>query len=1016
MHAETLKASKYFLKTNIGISETWYSNEISPVYGNGQGAGDSPSQWSQESAMLFDLYQDLVDGTTISNRQGKIMAKIPLAAFADDTNLLGNNDDGKKSKEDMINEAEGAFRHWNGLLNATGHFMELSKCASYISFWDFDDDGYAYTITPEEHGREIMIRNIHGHEEKIPQLKTIESQWLLGVMKCPIGDQQAEIQRLKTKSDQYAIKINSNALTRAEAKLAYEVFYIPALRYSLNITVINQIDMETIQAKATMAFLSARGYNRHMPREVVYAPSLNQGVGMRHLYDLQGSDSTRLLLQELNQEKSMSQSMIIALLEVIQLEAGIGKPILEDCPPLEYLEWGWIPQIRDFLHHINGKIIQATKMPELYREHDQYLMDSPYVEHQTRREKLYIHRCRLYLQVETLSDIVTSAGTQILKSWYKPIAERPSTSLLRWPKQKRPNQQAWNAWKRFLRSFKNGTNRLRQPLGKWIKMNKDRAHQAVVDKEGNLWLHQQNMSYNRHNRKEQRRKHMAFVREPSVHMETTPLESILTDILMVTAEEIRTANIPQRWQNSTGQTTSGKWYEETSAELQHLVGNVALLFDETEFTLPEGRNDFEIASDGGYDPSSGISTFGWVVAMNQQLIARGRGPVEVHPMLAESFRAEGYGLVSVGLFIKNLIHRFEIDTATKNWKIYIDNKSLIQRIESYEEQLPVPRRNLKSDEDITKLAYGVWRAIPHNFTHVKSHQDENTDWENLKFSAILNITADEQATQQRNMMHQPAAKVKNIAQIQLQISDVAITRDSQKWILQSAGWIPIEQFYRDKYNWLQQVFDSIDWNAQRKVLQSMPITDQTRIVKFVHGWLPTKKRQHMEGSAKSPHCPLCKSLMEDNLHLLSCGHKEMQKIQEKIPQYLHKSIQEYGNSEVANLLEIGLASSLEGNWEADTKYVSPEWKEAVEEQNEIGWEHMYRGRIGRRLIQAMDNHYSMLGVNRMSHNGERWARQLITVLWKTTLELWSKRNEIIYERDKGMKENLTKEKLHTRIQ
>jgi hypothetical protein len=230
MHAETLKASKYFLKTNIGISETWYSNEISPVYGNGQGAGDSPSQWSQESAMLFDLYQDLVDGTTISNRQGKIMAKIPLAAFADDTNLLGNNDDGKKSKEDMINEAEGAFRHWNGLLNATGHFMELSKCASYISFWDFDDDGYAYTITPEEHGREIMIRNIHGHEEKIPQLKTNESQWLLGVMKCPIGDQQAEIQRLKTKSDQYAIKINSNALTRAEAKLAYEVFYIPALR------------------------------------------------------------------------------------------------------------------------------------------------------------------------------------------------------------------------------------------------------------------------------------------------------------------------------------------------------------------------------------------------------------------------------------------------------------------------------------------------------------------------------------------------------------------------------------------------------------------------------------------------------------------------------------------------------------------------------------------------------------------------------------------------------------------
>jgi hypothetical protein len=149
-----------------------------------------------------------------------------------------------------------------------------------------------------------------------------------------------------------------------------------------------------------MAFLTAQGYNRHMLREVVFAPTLYQGIGMKHLYDLQGSDSTRVLLQELNQEESMTQKMLITLLEVIQLEAGIGQPILEDCRPLEYIEWGWIPQIRDFLHHINGKILHATKKPVYYREHDEYLMDSRYIKQQTRREKLYIHRCRLFLQVD----------------------------------------------------------------------------------------------------------------------------------------------------------------------------------------------------------------------------------------------------------------------------------------------------------------------------------------------------------------------------------------------------------------------------------------------------------------------------------------------------------------------------------------------------------------------------------------------------------------------------------------
>jgi hypothetical protein len=68
--------------------------------------------------------------------------------------------------------------------------------------------------------------------------------------------------------------------------------------------------------------------------------------------------------------------MLQAVLETIQLEAGIGQPILEDPCPLDYLEWGWIPSIRDYLQHIDAKITGATPTPLTYREHDQYIMDS----------------------------------------------------------------------------------------------------------------------------------------------------------------------------------------------------------------------------------------------------------------------------------------------------------------------------------------------------------------------------------------------------------------------------------------------------------------------------------------------------------------------------------------------------------------------------------------------------------------------------------------------------------------
>jgi hypothetical protein len=199
--------------------------------------------------------------------------------------------------------------------------MELAKCSCYLSLWEFQDDGYAYTVPPEEHKQELFVTDITGKEQRIMQLPTNKAQKLLGVMKSPMGDQQDEIKRLKDKSNYYAKRINSNYMTRSEARLAYAVFYIPAMRYSLNITSINQIDMETIQAKAMTAFLSAQGFNRHMPREVVFAPQLYQGIGLRHLYDLQGSDGTRLLLQELNQFDSTTQHMLIALLDTIQMEA-----------------------------------------------------------------------------------------------------------------------------------------------------------------------------------------------------------------------------------------------------------------------------------------------------------------------------------------------------------------------------------------------------------------------------------------------------------------------------------------------------------------------------------------------------------------------------------------------------------------------------------------------------------------------------------------------------------------------
>jgi hypothetical protein len=91
MHSETLSRAEYHIKTQHGISSEFYSNATKPVYGNGQGAGDSPSQWCQQSALLFQLYKSKMPGAQMSTKQRNKEINIAMAAFADDTNLLGNN-------------------------------------------------------------------------------------------------------------------------------------------------------------------------------------------------------------------------------------------------------------------------------------------------------------------------------------------------------------------------------------------------------------------------------------------------------------------------------------------------------------------------------------------------------------------------------------------------------------------------------------------------------------------------------------------------------------------------------------------------------------------------------------------------------------------------------------------------------------------------------------------------------------------------------------------------------------
>lgn len=221
-------------------------------------------------------------------------------------------------------------------------------------------------------------------------------------------------------------------------------------------------------------------------------------------------------------------------------------------------------------------------------------------------------------------------------------------------------------------------------------------------------------------------------------------------------------------------------------------------------------------------------------------------------------------------------------------------------------------------------------------------------------------------------MDKPNKKVQHQAHCVLSIQDNFITRDHQKWILDAAGkMIPIQEYYSNKYGWSTTTVDSINWQCQLQAPNTFRPKDHTRILKFVHNWLPTGKRLHREGLLhNASNCQLCGHLEETNIHLFHCTHADMIKVQSTLIQYLHQDYHEEGNSELLNILEVALQSDeASSTWQPEQGFVSNLLRTGVQAQNSIGWEQLLYGRVANALVLNMEQHYRNRELSTQTYSG-----------------------------------------------
>jgi ribonuclease HI len=230
---------------------------------------------------------------------------------------------------------------------------------------------------------------------------------------------------------------------------------------------------------------------------------------------------------------------------------------------------------------------------------------------------------------------------------------------------------------------------LRNPLGWWKKQNKNRQHTAYYDNNSDALYRFEGQLWQKFKEPTKTRRQLIF-RKTAQTLEMNLPHHWITGLPA------------QRMVERTPNTRTNDLEGEISRIQEKHKAVLNILMEEGEildiFTHP---TRVKIASDGGFNPKTGKSSYGWVIAANKILIAKGRGAAAAHPDLAESFRAEGFGLEAALQFLEALTKQLHIDKDQHSWRFYLDNKAMIQRMESYDQSIQHSKWNLRPDADIT---------------------------------------------------------------------------------------------------------------------------------------------------------------------------------------------------------------------------------------------------------------------------------------------------------------------------
>jgi hypothetical protein len=411
LHADTLAAMNYKVKTAFGTSDKHYtSQQDEPLFGTGQGSGASPAVWLTLVVVLMNTLDKIT--------QERIRFCSPDApdhhqrltdAFVDDTSLAITDTYDPMTPNSMIQSIEKIAQNWERLLFYSGGSLNLKKCLWSMLHWEWNcgrptiyhrkDDDADITLETRSTGTPTTSVIKYNSPNK--------STRILGVYVNPLGDFTEQLDMLRRKSDSMAIRTKFSRISPENIMLVFlRTMYAPSMLYALPAMATDEENLAPVQSLMITTALQKLGASKTTPTAIRHGPLEMGGLNIMDLRTELGICSLKFLRTAIYTGSEAGKLLIMSL-KYTQLEAGVSFNLLaKPGAHLSYLTPTWLTSVRQFLyqHHISVNITD-TLCIRFSNKFDQCIMDTEALSRYTPGQQQDINLVRLYIQALTLSDM-----------------------------------------------------------------------------------------------------------------------------------------------------------------------------------------------------------------------------------------------------------------------------------------------------------------------------------------------------------------------------------------------------------------------------------------------------------------------------------------------------------------------------------------------------------------------------------------------------------------------------------